>query len=236
MQTNAIDRAWYKQKVVTLVAFDLKGAFNGVDTRLDARLRTKSIPEVARRWIASFMSHCQANIGFDDFQTEEAPLENAGLAEGSPLSPILFAFFNCDPVDQPVDFHGGASAFIDDYFWWRVGWTAEEHLAKIQSEDIPRIEAWAQRTGFCFAAHKEARGTRQGSDHHERQRYQTIHHAKLLACSSTTSYRGKNTRSIRSSGQPNCPWRSTTASPRTDATAQRGMCNTRSRLRVDSLA
>jgi hypothetical protein len=28
---NAIDRAWYRQKVVTLVAFDLKGAFNGVD-------------------------------------------------------------------------------------------------------------------------------------------------------------------------------------------------------------
>lgn len=29
--SNAIDRAWYKHKVVTLVAFDLKGAFNGVN-------------------------------------------------------------------------------------------------------------------------------------------------------------------------------------------------------------
>jgi hypothetical protein len=37
------------------------------------------------------------------------PCANAGLAQGSPLSPILFAFFNCDLVDQPVDFHGGAS-------------------------------------------------------------------------------------------------------------------------------
>jgi hypothetical protein len=28
---NAVDQAWLKDKVVTLVAFDLKGAFNGVN-------------------------------------------------------------------------------------------------------------------------------------------------------------------------------------------------------------
>ena len=152
---NAIDRAWYRQKIGTLVAFDLKGAFNGVNrTSLDARLQAKGIPIVARRWITSFMSDRQANIGFDDYQTAVAPLENAGLAQGSPLSPILFAFFNGDLVDQPVDFNGGSSAFIDDYFRWRVGWSADENLAKIQSEDIPRIEAWARKTGSCFAAEK----------------------------------------------------------------------------------
>lgn len=66
------------------------------------------------------MSGRQASIRFDDYQTEVAPLDNAGLAQVSPLSRILFAFFNCDLVDQPVDFQGGASAFIDDYFRWRV--------------------------------------------------------------------------------------------------------------------
>jgi hypothetical protein len=48
--------------------------------------------------------------------------------------------FNFDLVDQPVTFHGGASAFIDDYRS-RVGRSAEENLVKIQSEDVPRIEA-----------------------------------------------------------------------------------------------
>lgn len=109
---------------------------------------------MARKWIASFMSDRHASIGFDDYRTETTPLPNAGLAQGSPLSPILFAFFNSDLVDQPVNSHGGASAFIDDYFRWRVGRSAEENLAKIQSEDIPRIEAWARRTGSCFAAEK----------------------------------------------------------------------------------
>jgi hypothetical protein len=43
-------------------------------------------------------------------------LENAGLAQGSPLSLILFRFFNSDLVDQLVDHQGGASAFINNYF------------------------------------------------------------------------------------------------------------------------
>jgi len=153
--SSAIDQAWYKHKVVTLIAFDLKGAFNGVNkTSLDSSLRARRIPIVARKWIASFMSDRHANIGFDDFRTETELLAHAGLAQGSPLSPVLFAFFNADLVDQPINSRGGASAFIDDYFRWRVGNLLEENLAMIQSEDIPRIEEWARRTGSCFAAEK----------------------------------------------------------------------------------
>jgi hypothetical protein len=152
---NAIDQAWLKDKVVTLVAFDLKGAFNGVNKlTLDARLKERGIPTTARRWIRSLMEERAANIKFDDFETEVAPLENAGLAQGLPLSPILFAFFNADLVDQTVDTRGGASAYIDDYFRWRAGPSAEENIKKIQEEDIPRIEGWAKRTGSCFAAEK----------------------------------------------------------------------------------
>lgn len=144
--SSAIDKAWYKHKVVTLVAFDLKGAFNGVNkASLNASLQKRQIPTVARKWIASFMSDRHANIGFDDFRTETEPLVHAGLAQGSPLSPILFAFFNADLVDQPVNSNGGASAFIDDYFRWHVGRSAEENIAKMQFEDIPRIEEWARR-------------------------------------------------------------------------------------------
>lgn len=80
--------------------------------------------------------------------------KRAGLVQGSPLSPILFAFFNAELVDQPVDRHGGASIFIDDYFCRRVGSSAAANLAKIQLEDIPRIEEWARRTGSSFAAEK----------------------------------------------------------------------------------
>jgi hypothetical protein len=67
--------------VVTLVAFDLKGAFNGVNKRsLDARLQAKGILIKARLWICSFMEDRLASINFDDFQIEITLLENAGLA------------------------------------------------------------------------------------------------------------------------------------------------------------
>ncbi|KAJ9480904.1 hypothetical protein VN97_g12615 [Penicillium thymicola] len=183
---NSIDRAWYKDKVVTLVAFDLKGAFNGVNrVSLDAYLRARRIPTTARKWIASFMSDRHASIRFDDFRTEPTPLVNGGLAQGSPLSPILFASFNSDLVDQPVNSHGGASAFIDDYSRWRVGRSAEENLAKIQSEGIPRIEIWARRTVSRFAAeknraythHQGKKRTAPGPNVHEREDSRTVAHS-----------------------------------------------------------
>lgn len=79
------DQAWLRGKVVTLIAFDLKGAFNGVNhTTLDARLREKKIPSPARAWIRSFMQDRMSSIHFDEFSTDVTPLEHAGLAQGSP--------------------------------------------------------------------------------------------------------------------------------------------------------
>jgi hypothetical protein len=152
---NEVNRAWLRSKVVTLIAFDLKGAFNRVNKlSLDIRLRAKGIPTVARLWIGSFMKDRFASISFDNFQTEVSPLENAGLAQGSPLSPILFGFFNSDLVNQPVNCHGGSSAFINDYFRWRTSRSVEDNIKKIQEEDIPRIETWARKTRSSFAAEK----------------------------------------------------------------------------------
>src|SRR5438552_3484386 len=77
-----------------------------------------------------------------------------GLAQGSPLSPITFDFYNYDLVDQPVVNTGGASAFIDDYFQWRIGKRASDNLKKLQEEDISRIEKWAKQNGAEFAVEK----------------------------------------------------------------------------------
>lgn len=48
--STAINRAWYKHKVVTLISFDLKGAFNGVQqASLNTCLRARGIPAIARK-------------------------------------------------------------------------------------------------------------------------------------------------------------------------------------------
>ncbi|KAI2739170.1 hypothetical protein DTO013F2_9445 [Penicillium roqueforti] len=221
--SNAIDRAWYTHKVVTLVAFDLKGAFNGVNkVSLDACLRARRIPTTARKWIASFMSDRHASIGFDDFRTETTPLANAGLAQGSPLSPILFAFFNSDLVDQPVNAHGGASAFIDDYFRWRVGHSAEENLAKIQSEDIP-----------------EKTRTASGSSGYEREGNRTVTHSQTTGggVRPGASLEGTCPASDQTCNQGQHYFgRAAASTPRTDATAPQSLRDARHGLRVDGLA
>lgn len=95
-----------------------------------------------------------ASIQFDGFKTEVALLLYAVLAQGFPLSPILFTFFNSDLVGQEVNTQGGASAYIDYYFRWRVGKSTKENLQKLQMKDIPRIDEWTRRTGSSFAAEK----------------------------------------------------------------------------------
>jgi ribonuclease HI len=152
---DAIWTAWRQQKVLTLVSFDLKGAFNGVNnTVLDKCLQQRRIPDKMRSWIQSFMTTRKASVILDGYTKPETNLEYPGIPQGSPLSPILFGFFNANLVEQPVDFLGGASAYIDDYLRWRIGPSAQRNLSKLQREDIPRIERWAKQTGACFEPSK----------------------------------------------------------------------------------
>jgi hypothetical protein len=160
---NSIDKALRKNKALTLVAFDLKGAFNRVNKRsLDARLREKGIPSIARRWIRSFMEERRANIRFDGFSSAIEAVPTAGLAQGSPLSPILFDFFNSNLVNQPVNNLGGASAFIDDYFRWRVGKTAIDNLRKYKRRTFPASRSGQGKMAPSLRPRKQNSSTSQG--------------------------------------------------------------------------
>jgi len=102
-----------------LIAFDLKGAFKRVNyATIDARLREKLVlvPSPARAWIWCFMQDGMVSIHVNGYTTAVAPVEHAGLAQRSLLSPILSAFFDADPVHHKVNTQGGASAYVDDYF------------------------------------------------------------------------------------------------------------------------
>lgn len=100
------------------------------------------------------MKNRAASISFNGYIKPATALEHPGLPQGSPLSPILFAFYNADLVDQLVDFTRGASAYIDDYFQWRSSLSASKNLAALQREDIPRIQRWVEQTGSSFKADK----------------------------------------------------------------------------------
>jgi hypothetical protein len=150
-----IHDAWREGKVLSLVSFDVKGAYNGVDRGvLLRRLRERRIPEVLVRWVDSFCSSRCASIVVNLYQSKETGIDHAGLPQGSPLSPILFLFLNANLVDVPITRRKGAIAFVDDYTRWTVGGSAEVNTATLQRKVIPRALEWAARSGAAFETEK----------------------------------------------------------------------------------
>lgn len=150
-----IFQEWRDKKVLSLVTFDVKGAFNGVarDVLLD-RLRRRRIPEALVKWIDDFMKNRQATITVNGSSTRQAALHNAGLPQGSPLSPILYIFFNADLVASVINKSKGTIAFVDDFSAWVTGFSIDSNINQLQSRIIPHVEDWAAKSGAIFQAKK----------------------------------------------------------------------------------
>ncbi|KAI7722998.1 hypothetical protein KC353_g1 [Hortaea werneckii] len=166
---ECIYTAWRNKRVVSLVSFDVKGAYNGVyKDRLLQRLAARGIPSDLVKWIDAFCSERTATIVVNGQASEVRGLEQAGLPQGSPLSPILFLFFNADLVQQRIDQNGGAIAFVDDYTAWVVGATAAGNMDRLNTI-VQRATAWESRSGASFEGDKTAfihftRNSRQFAD------------------------------------------------------------------------
>jgi Reverse transcriptase (RNA-dependent DNA polymerase) len=101
-----IYKAWRSRNVLrllSLITFDIKGAYNGVcKERLLQRLQALGIPPLIIRWINDFCSERTASIYVNGYISPTQPLQQAGLPQGSPLSVLLFLFFNADLVQQRI--------------------------------------------------------------------------------------------------------------------------------------
>lgn len=149
-----IYNAWRSKKVLSLVSFDVKGAYNGVyKDRLLQRLTARGIPPALVRWIDAFCSERTATILVNGHTSQQQPLPQAGLPQGSPLSPILFLFFNADLVQHKLTANGGSMAFVDDYSAWVTGPSAEANREGIQTI-IDGAMDWERRSGATFEGEK----------------------------------------------------------------------------------
>ena len=153
---ESIFNAWRGRKTLSLVSFDVKGAYNNVATEpLLQRLRQRRIPEPIVRWVQDFCTSRKACVMVNGFTSEVEDLPQAGLPQGSPLAPILFLFFNANLVQHKIK-EGGSMAFVDDYTAWVVGDSAERNTRRIQQEILPQLEKWERESGAVFESSKTA--------------------------------------------------------------------------------
>jgi exonuclease III len=164
-----IYKAWRSRKVLSLISFDVKGAYNGVHKeKLIQRLQARGIPPMVVRWIRAFCSVRTATIAVNGYTSPQQQLLQAGLPQGSPLSPILYLFFNADLVQQRINNKGGSLAFIDDYTAWVTGSSAEANYIGLQ-QIVDKAVQWEKRSGATFESTKTVlvhftRATRRSSN------------------------------------------------------------------------
>jgi hypothetical protein len=75
-----IYQAWRGGKILTLVSFDVKGAFNGVHSKvLEGRLAARRVPLPVVDWIGDFCSGRRAQVVVGGYESEVAEIEYAGI-------------------------------------------------------------------------------------------------------------------------------------------------------------
>jgi hypothetical protein len=144
-----------KKHVVSVLSLDISGAFNTVNhMRLLDNLRRKQVPLWFVRTIRSFLSERTVIFTIDGEDT--APQQPvAGVPQGSPLSPILFLFYNAPLLEalNLLELHLSALGFADDINLLTYSESTAVNCAALESAH-DRCLAWASTHGMQFAPKK----------------------------------------------------------------------------------
>ena len=155
--TKQIHTVWGqgRDKVATLLSLDVSGAFPNVShDRLLHNLRKKGVPTPLVQWTTSFLTERKTSLVLGQWQSEMYRV-TTGIPQGSPISPILFLFFNMELVElcarSPLKISG--LGFMDDVNILTYGKTMEGNCWVLEHTH-QECEVWASRHGATFALSK----------------------------------------------------------------------------------
>lgn len=151
-----IYKAWNtgRGRVASLLLLDVSGAFDNVShERLLHNLRSRRVDEKLVVWIASFLTERRTRITMDDFTSEEYTI-STGIPQESPLSPILYIFYNAGLLEAcELDRETTATRYIDDAAILACGDTTAETCAKLKVA-LEKAQSWATTHASKFAPDK----------------------------------------------------------------------------------
>lgn len=145
-----IHSAWSKGKIATALLLDVAGAFdNVIRARLLHNLRRKGIDERLVQWLDSFLSRRKTILRTREHTTEQVDIE-IGTPQGSPLSAILYLFYNASLLEGLFEEGITACGFVDDIGLLVEGSTTEANCQAITDIHDKHCIKWTETHGTKF--------------------------------------------------------------------------------------
>ena len=154
--SERIYHTWKEKEIYSVVFMDIAGAFNNVHhERLMHNMRKRRIPERFVKWTESFLEGRSTQLKFNGV-TMESISTRAGVPQGSPLSPLLFMYYNGDLLDLPQKCGlrlAQSLGFIDDIAYGIQGPTDEGNVETLEGL-LREAEKWRSKHGAKFEVSK----------------------------------------------------------------------------------
>jgi ribonuclease HI len=147
-----VHSAWRRRNVASLLMLDVSGAFDNVShERLLHNMRKRGLPLEIINWTASYLTGRKTKIKLYEGMSTEFDVPT-GIPQGSPLSPILYLFYNADLLEiaRGSDLVTG---YIDDTSFLVEGLTTEDTARQLEVLHA-KADEWAQRHASVFAPAK----------------------------------------------------------------------------------
>lgn len=155
--TEKIHTIWSgpKKLVASMLSLDGEGAFNNVaHVRLLHDMRKRRVPLLLLGFVADFLKNRRTTITVGGHTTAERQVD-VGIPQGSPLSPILYLFYNADLLEKCDDIRLrlSPSGFVDDVNILTYSGSTERNCQTLV-EAYERCEQWARTHGTKFNKQK----------------------------------------------------------------------------------
>lgn len=143
-----IYKAWKDGNVFTAIFLDVAGAFNNVHHRcLLHNLQHKRLPTCIVKWLETFLTARKTALYFNGMQSMLIEIL-ASIPQGSPLSPLLYMYYNADLLDSTNGTNKQCMSlgFIDDIVYGKASPSAKENVENLKYQ-LQRTEKWRRKHG-----------------------------------------------------------------------------------------
>ena len=144
---------WRRGNVASLLTLDVSGTYDNMShRRLLHNLRKRRLPQKITNWVASFLQGRLTTMTLMEGEMRDYQLPT-GIPQGSPLSPILYLFYNANHIDAThTQFPEGTlvTGYVEDICILVWGRDTEENCQKLAA--VHQVaERWESTYASRFA-------------------------------------------------------------------------------------